>query len=95
MRPKEMDRDIVEVVMLVEEIFGTDIPDRDAERLRTPDEILDWLEFHLSNRRPNKDAAAHLRKMATAHHNPALAEGLERTWRRDQIAAIVRDIFRA
>jgi hypothetical protein len=95
MRPKEMDSlDIVEAVMLIEEIFGTEIPDRDAERLGTPDEIVDWLEFHLSNRRPNQQAAARLRKLAKALNSPELAEGLEGTWRREQIAAIVSDIFR-
>jgi hypothetical protein len=94
MRPKEMDSlDIVEAVMLIEEIFGTEIPDGDAERLGTADDIVDWLEFHLSNRRPNKQAAARLRKLANAYNNPELVEGLEGTWRRDQIKAIVRDIF--
>jgi hypothetical protein len=53
-----------------------------------------WLERHLSNQRPNKEAAALLRKLAKAHNNPELAEGLEGTWRREQIAAIVREIFR-
>lgn len=93
--PKEMDSlDIVEAVMLIEEIFGTEIPDGDAERLGTPDEIVDWLEFHLSNQRPNERATARLRKLSKAKNNPELAEGLEGTWRREQIAAIVRDIFR-
>jgi hypothetical protein len=35
-----------------------------------------------------------LRKLAKSHNNPELAEGLEGTWRREQIAAIVREIFR-
>jgi hypothetical protein len=35
-----------------------------------------------------------LRRLAKAHNNPELAEGLEGTWRREQIAAIVREIFR-
>ena len=61
--------------MLIEEIFGTDIPDRDAEGLGTQVEIVDWLESHLSNRRPNKRAAARLRTLAKAHNSPELAEG--------------------
>jgi hypothetical protein len=96
MRLKEMGSlDIVEVVMLIEEIFGTEIPDWNARRLGTLAEIVDWLEFHLSNRRPNKEAAARLRKLAKAHERPELAERLQGTWRREQIEAIVRDIFRS
>jgi len=95
MIPKAMDSlDLVEAVMLIEEIFGTDVPDRDAEGFGSPREMVDWLEPHLSNRRPNKEAAALLRKLAKAHNNPELAEGLDGTWRREQIAAIVREIFR-
>jgi len=55
---------------------------------------VDWLELHLSKQRPSKRAAALLKKLAKAHNNPELAEGLEGTWRREQIAAIVREIFR-
>lgn len=95
MIPKAMDSlDVVEAVTLIEEIFGTDIPDRDAEGLGSPPEMVDWLERHLSNRRPSKEAAAFLRKLAKTQNCPELAEGLEGTWRREQIAAIVREIFR-
>ena len=86
--------DIVEAVILVEEVFGTEIPSNDAEHFGGPREIVDWLEPHLSNQRPNKQAAALLRKLARDHNSPELAEGLEGTWRRAQIAAIVREIFR-
>jgi hypothetical protein len=82
MIPKAMDSlDLVEAVMLVEEIFGAEIPDNDAESLGSPREMVDWLEPYLSNQRPNKQAAAPLRKLAKAHGNPQLAEGLEGTWR--------------
>jgi hypothetical protein len=95
MVPKAMDSlDLVEAVMLIEEILGTEIPDSDAESFGSPREMVDWLERHLSNQRPTKEAAAVLRKLAKAYNNPELAEGLEGTWRREQIAAIVREIFR-
>jgi hypothetical protein len=95
MMPRAMDSlDLVQAVMLIEEIFETDIPNGDAESFGSPREIVDWLELHLSNRRPNKEAAAFLRKLAKTHNKPELAEGLEGTWRREQIAAIVREIFR-
>ena len=86
--------DLVEAVMLIEAIFGTDVPDSDAEAFGSPREMVDWLEPHLSNRRPNRETAALLKKLAKAQNNPELAEGLEGTWRREQIAAIVREIFR-
>jgi hypothetical protein len=43
--------EVVEMVMLVEEIFGTDIPDNHAEHFGSPPEIVNWLEPHLSNQR--------------------------------------------
>ena len=95
MIPKAMDSlDLVEAVMLIEEVFGTEIPDNGAQTFSSPRGMVNWLEFHLSNQRPNKAAIALLRKLAKAHNNPELAEGLEGTWRREQIAAIVREIFR-
>ena len=80
-------------LMLIEEVFGTEIPDGDAETFGSPRDMVDWLELHLSNQRPSKGAAALLKRLAKAHNNPELAEGLEGTWRREQIAAIVREIF--
>jgi hypothetical protein len=95
MIPKAMvSLDLVEAVMLVEEVFGTEIPDNDAEHFGSPPEMVDWLELHLSNQRLNQAAGALLRKLAKANKNPELAEGLEGTWRREQIAVIVRELFR-
>jgi hypothetical protein len=94
MLPRAMDSlDVVQAVMLLEEIFGTDVPKGGAENFGSPREIVDWLDLHLSNRRPNKRAAASLKALAKAHNKPELAEGLEGTWRREQIEAIVREIF--
>jgi acyl carrier protein len=86
--------DIVEMVMVIEEVFGTEIPNGDGEGFGNPREIVDWLETHLSNQRPNKKAADFLRKLAKKQRNPELAEGLEGPWRRDQIAAIIREILK-
>jgi hypothetical protein len=55
---------------------------------------VDWLAMNLSNQRPNKQAAEFLRKLAKKRQNPELAEGLDGLWRRDQIAAIIREILK-
>ena len=65
MTPKSMDSlDVVEMVMMFEEFFDTEIPDHEAERWGSPSEIVDSLERQLSNQRPNKQAASILRKLA-------------------------------
>ncbi len=59
MTPKAMDSlDLIEAVMLIEEITETEIPDGDAENFSSPREMVDWLERHLSNQRPTREAAA-------------------------------------
>jgi len=95
MTPRSMDSlDTVEMVMWMEEFFGTEIPDDEAEGFGSPSEIVDSLERRLSNQRPNKQAAAMLRKLAKVQGRSELAEGLEGTWRREQIVAIVRELFK-
>jgi hypothetical protein len=86
--------DSVEIVMVFEEVFDTEIPDDESERGGSPSEIVDSLERRLSNRRPNKQAVAMLQKLAKQEHQPELAEGLNGTWRREQIAAIVHEVLR-
>ena len=85
--------DTVEMVMVFEEVFDIEIFDDEAERGGSPSEIVDRLERRLSNQRPNKAAAAMLRKLAKEQQRPELAEGLEGTWRHEQIAAIVREFL--
>lgn len=55
MIPKAMDSlDLGEAVMLIEEIFGTDVPDGDAENFGGPREMVDWLEPHFQTEGPIK-----------------------------------------
>jgi hypothetical protein len=44
-----MGLDIVELVMTVEQTFGIDIPDRDAERLRTVGDVYWYVREHTSS----------------------------------------------
>lgn len=79
--------------MAIEEAFGMEIPGEIGE-FKSQTELVDRLEPVFSNRRPNKAAAARLRQIAKDEQQPELAEGLDGTWRREQIAAVVREIFR-
>jgi len=54
----------------------------------------EWLELHLSNRLPKQDSAQLLQMLAKSQQRPELAEGLDGPWRREQMSALVRDIFR-
>jgi hypothetical protein len=93
MKLREMDSlDTAEMVMAIEEVLGIEIPGN--TRFESLAEIVDRLEVVLSNRRPNKEAAALLRRIARDRQQPELAERLEGPWRREQIAAIVREWFR-
>jgi hypothetical protein len=95
MTPRSMGSlDSVEMVMAFEEVFHIEIPDDEAERCGSPSEIVDSFERRLSNKRPNKQAATMLRKLANKQGRPELAEGLDGTWRREQIAAIIREFLR-
>jgi hypothetical protein len=85
--------DTVEIVMAIEEAFGVEIPG-EIDQFESQSEMVDRLETVLSSRRPNKAAAALLRQIAMDRQQPELAEGLDRTWRREQIAAVVRELFR-
>jgi hypothetical protein len=87
--------DSVEAVMLLEEVLEIEIPDGEAERFGSLREVVNYLERCLSSQRPGKQAAAVIKRLANSQNNPQLAEGLDDQWRREQIAAVVREIFRS
>ena len=94
MIPKSADNSaLADLLIFVEKIFATHIPDDDAKHLGGPGGAEHWLELHLSNQRPNWHATTLLRKLAEAQQRTELAEGLDETWRREQIGAIIGDIF--
>jgi acyl carrier protein len=95
MIPKANDSlDIVEAVMALEEMLGVEFPGHDAVHVGSRREMVDWLERCLFNQWHNANSVALLLRLAETQNNPALAEGLDGTWRREQIDAIVREIFR-
>jgi Phosphopantetheine attachment site len=94
MKVKMDSLDTVEMVMSIEEFLDIEIADREAESIGSPRELVDVLEKKLSNSKPNRSAKLFLKKLASDQQRPELAEGLERTWRREQIAALVREVLR-
>ena len=81
----------LEKIGLAEDLFGTDLPVDLA--LDNPSEIVDYLILHLRGWGPNSLAALFLKKLAETHSAPALAQGLHDSWRREQISAIIQEIF--
>jgi hypothetical protein len=95
MRPDTTDSlDTIEKMMAFEEAFEVDLPDTGPETFSGPNELVDWLEVSISNQRPNEAARALLTKLAKDQQLPELGQGLNGPWRREQIAAIVREISR-
>ena len=84
--------DTVEMVMLMEELFQIAIPDANAEEFGSFREIVDYLDAALNGKTPNKRADGMLRHLAKTLDWPELIPRKGEPWRRDQIAAIVREI---
>jgi acyl carrier protein len=43
--------DTVELVMALEEAFDIEIPDNDAEKMRTVQDVIDYIQKHLKNKK--------------------------------------------
>jgi acyl carrier protein len=43
--------DTVELVMAIEEAFDIEIPDNDAEKMRTVQDVIDYIEKHSKNKK--------------------------------------------
>ena len=89
----------LEKIELAEELFGIDFPvELDLTEdltVNNPREVVDYFVLHLRGWGPNPAAADFLMEMAKKHNNPSLAEGFDGSWRRDQISAVIREIFNA
>ena len=87
----------LEKIELAEELFGIDFPDgldvSEDLALNNPREVVDYFELHLRGWGPTPAAADFLKEMAKKHNNPGLAKGLHGIWRRDQISALIAEIF--
>lgn len=81
----------LEKIELAEEVFGTDFPE--DLTMTNPCEVVDYFVLHLKGWGPNPVAADFLKELATKHNSPALAQGLHDSWRREQISAVIQEIF--
>ena len=86
--------DLVEVIMAIEESCEVEIPDHDAEAIRGPREIVNWLIVHLAGKAMSDGAVLQLENLSRRRRMPHLMQNLDRTWQPDQINAIVREILR-
>ena len=85
----------LEKIELAEEVFGTDFPvDLTADlTVNNPREVVDYFALHLKGWGPNPVAADFLKQLATKRNSPALTQGLHDSWRREQITAVIHEIF--
>jgi hypothetical protein len=81
----------LEKIELAEDLFGTDVPVDLA--FDNPREIVDYLVSQLKGWGPNPVAAKFLKQLATKRNSPTLAQGLHDSWRREQISAVIQEIF--
>jgi len=90
-----MFREELEKIELAEEVFGTDFPLdlTDDLDVNNPREVVDYFVLHLKGWGPNPVAADLLKQLATKRGSPALAQGLHDSWRREQISAVIQEIF--
>jgi hypothetical protein len=85
----------LEKIELAEEVFGTDFPVDLTEDLtvNNPRDLVDYFVLHLKGWGPNPVAADFFKQLATKHNSPALAQGVHDSWRREQISAVIQEIF--
>jgi hypothetical protein len=85
----------LEKIELAEEVFGTDFPVDLTEGLtvNNPHEVVDYFVLHLKGWGPNPVAADFLKQLASKRNSPALAQGLHDVWRREQISAVIQEVF--
>lgn len=86
--------DTVEIVMVFEEVFGVVLPVDAAHAVKTRDDTAHWRVTHLSDQRPNRQAAAILKRLAQSWQNPELARDLNGPWRREQVLAILSEMLK-
>jgi hypothetical protein len=81
----------IEKIELAEDVFGTNVPLDMA--FDNPHEIVDYLVLQLRGWGPNPFAADFLKQLATKLNSPRLAQGLHDSWRKEQISAVIQEIF--
>ena len=81
----------LEKIELAEELFGKNLP-VDLP-LDNPRAMVDYFVLQLRGWGPNPAAAEFLKNLSEKLNSPTLAQGLHDCWRREQISAVVDEIF--
>ena len=81
----------VKEIEFAEDLFGTDLPVDLA--FDNPRHIVDYLASQLRGWGPNPVAGDFLKQLASKRKSPALAQGLHDVWRREQISAVIQEVF--
>ena len=83
----------VEHRLTIEEAFDITISDQDAEAIQTPHDLIEWLLPQVTDLPPNIVAARKLKAMSVRDNRGDLLVKPNEPWRREQVAAIVREII--
>jgi len=78
-------------IELAEDLFGTNVPLDMA--FDNPRDIVGYLVSQLKGWGPNPVAADFLKQLAIKRNSPTLAQGLHDSWRREQVLAVVQEVF--
>jgi hypothetical protein len=81
----------LEKIELAEDLFGSNLPVDLA--FENPGELVNYLALQLKGWGPNPVAADFLQRLARKRNRPALAEGLHDSWRKEQISAVIQEVF--
>jgi hypothetical protein len=80
-------------LLTIEEAFDITISDEDTETIQTPRDLIEWLLPRACHRVPKKIAARKLKAISVRENRADLVAESNQPWRREQVAAIVREII--
>jgi len=85
---------LIDVILAIEESFGVEIPDLDAEAFGSPRDIVEWLALRLTGKPIPPQAALLLENLSRQEGASESVLHADGTWRRGQIEAVVQEILR-
>ena len=86
--------DLVKIIMGIEAALEIEIPDEDVVAVNSPRDLVECLTLCLEGQLVGGTAALFVGNLARQLRRPELDTGPIRTWRREQIEAVVREVLR-